>query len=148
MDNFIPAFFSIIVFLFCISPQKGLVICFFFFLTFRELHLLLCYSWCFPILSSNGQEIVQRDNVFYTSHEILEKYSSLVAAGHGMRRLLNISLLMAFSSQFQFVKKGTNTVTAHFQDGDSSRLLVLNMGITALMGMKTSSWEKKSQYNC
>lgn len=30
-----------------------------FFFPFREPHLLFCYSWCFPILSWNGQEIIQ-----------------------------------------------------------------------------------------
>lgn len=42
--------------------KRVLVFFFSFFsplsLSFRELHLLLCYSWCFPILSSDGQEIV------------------------------------------------------------------------------------------
>lgn len=46
------------------------------------------------------------------------------------------------SSQFQFVKKGTNIIKAPFQDDDPSRLCILNMGTTAPMGVKTSSWGK------
>lgn len=64
----------------------------FFFFLFRKLHVLLCYSWCYPVFSWNGQEIVQRENVLHTSHEIWEKYSSYpspAAAGHCMRRLFS-----------------------------------------------------------
>lgn len=45
-----------------------------------------------------------------------------------MRRLFNIRVLVVSLSQFQFVKKGTNTAMAHFQDNDTSRLQIFNMG--------------------
>lgn len=71
----------------------------------------------------------------------------LFSSCHCMRRLFNISLLVVWVSlsQFQFVKKGTNTVIAHFQDDETSRLWILNMAILPPWGWKwTISWGKKN----
>lgn len=95
-------------FLLCTSLQQ--------FFVFFSLLLLESFIYCsappgISLFFPQMVKTVQREDDLHTSHEKWEQYSAHSppgTAGHCMRTLSNISVLVDSLSLFQFVKKGTN----------------------------------------